>query len=392
MFDPERHEPLVEIAWSEADARAAIAEIVDSALSHFDEEKLWPAHPLDTVPDGMGNVYMGASGVILALDYLKRVGATDRARDFGALMPEIVTRDNAWLGSSPMAAYGSLLFGDLGNRLVQFRLAPHRETADAIHSRAADNDRLPPLELMWGMPGSMLACHFMHGATGEQRFETLYCRQAERLWHDLAAATPRLWMQDLYGKQARFVGLVHGFSGNMFALMRGWNWLSSARQEAIAETAVHSLRATAQESELGVNWPADADKSDSPTLCQICHGAPGVLAAFADAPFANTALDALLTKAGEFVWNAGPLKKGSNFCHGTGGNAYALLKLYRRSGDERWLGRARSFAMHAITQVRAAEQEYGRGRYALWTGDPGLAVCLWNCITGEPDFPGLDCL
>lgn len=392
MFDPERHEPLAEFAWNETDARAAIAEIAGSAISSFDEEKLWPAHPLDSIPDGTANVYMGACGVILALDYLTRAGAIDHARDFGSRMPGIVTRDNVWLGNTPMGAYGSLLFGDLGNRLVQFRLAPSSETAEAIHARAADNDRLPPLELMWGMPGSMLACLFMHSKTGEQQFETLYCWQAERLWHDLGSGAPRLWTQDLYGKRARFLGLVHGFSGNMIALLRGWNSHSEARKKAIADIALQALFATARVTDTAANWPVDADRTDVPMLCQICHGAPGVLAAFAGAPFASDELDSLLAKAGEHVWSAGPLKKGSNFCHGTGGNAYALLKLFRRTGDERWLGRARSFAMHAIAQLRAATQEYGRGRYSLWTGDPGLAICLWNCITGEPDFPLLDSL
>jgi hypothetical protein len=112
--------------------------------------------------------------------------------------------------------------------------------------------------------------------------------------------------------------------------------------------------------------------------------------AFADAPFTSAEFESLLLEGGNLVWAAGPLKKGSNFCHGTGGNAFAMLKLYKRTGDAIWLERARAFAMHAIAQLRAATQEHGRGRYSLWTGDPGLAVCLWGCITGEPVFPGLD--
>ena len=33
---------------------------------------------------------------------------------------------------------------------------------------------------------------------------------------------------------------------------------------------------------------------------------------------------------------------------------------------------------------------HGMGRYTLWTGDPGLAVYLWDCITAEPRFPTID--
>lgn len=390
MFQRDRHEPVAGTAWSDSAARAAIDEIVASTLAAFSEEKLWPAHPLDTVPDGLANVYMGASGVILALDYLKRAGATRHAFDFADVLPKIVEKDNAWLNGMPLGAHGSLLFGDMGNHLVAMRVAPRDDTSDRIFTRAGDNDRLPLLELMWGTPGSMLACIFMHGLTGEERFEMLYRRQAARLLADLAIDKPRLWTQELYGKRTRYIGFVHGFAGNMFSLQRGWKWLTPQQRQTAADAALLTLAMSADQSDGKANWPADANEPGAPLLCQICHGAPGILAGLADAPFASSGLDDLLIAAGELTWAAGPLKKGSNFCHGTGGNAYALLKLFKRTGDGKWLERARQFAMHAIGQLRAATSEYGRGRYSLWTGDAGLAVCLWNCIAAEPYFPGLD--
>jgi hypothetical protein len=48
--------------------------------------------------------------------------------------------------------------------------------------------------------------------------------------------------------------------------------------------------------------------------------------------------------------------------------------------------------MAAIDQVRGARAAFGRGRYSLWTGDLGLAVYLWHCTTGEPQFPTIDVL
>ena len=79
---------------------------------------------------------------------------------------------------------------------------------------------------------------------------------------------------------------------------------------------------------------------------QWCHGAPGFVICLGDFP--GSELDAVLHAAGEATWAAGPLTKGSNLCHGTGGNGYTFLKLYRRSGDPLWLQRARAFAMHDI--------------------------------------------
>src|SRR5213080_4252771 len=72
------------------------------------------------------------------------------------------------------------------------------------------------------------------------------------------------------------------------------------------------------------------------------------------------------------------------------GNGYAFLKLYRRTNDPIWLDRARQFAMTAIVQYRGSQAVVGRGRYSLWTGDVGLAMYLWDCITGEPRFPTID--
>ena len=103
-------------------------------------------------------------------------------------------------------------------------------------------------------------------------------------------------------------------------------------------------------------------------------------------------MDTLLRQAGNAVWDAGPLAKGHGLCHGTAGNGYAFLVLYQRTGDAIWLERARAFAMHAIDQQTRMREEYGRGRYTLWTGDPGLAVYLWHCLAGAGGMPGLDIL
>ena len=115
-----------------------------------------------------------------------------------------------------------------------------------------------------------------------------------------------------------------------------------------------------------------------------------MVTAFADVPFTSPELEELLREGGKFVWAAGPLAKGSSLCHGTGGNGYAFLKLFGRTGDARWLQRARLFAMHGIEQTELHAAHYGRMRYSLWTGDLGFAVYLWDCIRGHAAFPTLD--
>jgi hypothetical protein len=66
------------------------------------------------------------------------------------------------------------------------------------------------------------------------------------------------------------------------------------------------------------------------------------------------------------------------------------LKLHARTGDGRWLYRARKFAMHAIDQCDRAVKKYGQMKFSLWTGDLGLAIYLWDCIRISAKFPTLD--
>ena len=111
------------------------------------------------------------------------------------------------------------------------RIAPSADVADLVHERCERNSALPIRELMWGLPGSMLACVHMHAINGEPRWRRLFAAQAARLLDDLEE-TPLgpLWNQDLYGGVQPWLGPVHGYAGNMIPLLRGWEWLTQSQQ------------------------------------------------------------------------------------------------------------------------------------------------------------------
>jgi lantibiotic modifying enzyme len=140
------------------------------------------------------------------------------------------------------------------------------------------------------------------------------------------------------------------------------------------------------------NWPPEASESlrtgrTAQIRTQWCHGAPGIITSLSSVAPTDDEHERLLLAGGELTWLAGPLTKGANLCHGTAGNGYAFLALLERTGDEVWLERARAFAMHAIGQVARERGKYGRGRYALWTGDPGTALYLADCLDGGGRLP-----
>lgn len=403
MHEPQRHVPLCADPWDAGRARQAIADIVDDALTAFDPQRFWLAHEHDGGPDGAPALYGGAAGAIWAIDHLRRIGATDRAHDFARSLPTLASAQRAAAATyGAEARYASLLMSEVPVLLLQLRLAPDRAVADRLYARLRDNDALPVLDLMWGTAGSMLAARFAAELTGDARWHALFRAQARRLLGELRDGELRdgeagpVWLQELYGNPPTCLyGLVHGLAGNLAALLRGWDQLDDAQHDRV-RAAAGVLVAVAHEDVEGVNWPVGNARWPvrggvvEPVLLQQCHGAPGVITGVACFPAPWPALDRVLVRAGELIWHAGPLAKGANICHGTAGSGYALLALFARTGDPRWLARARAFAMTAIAQVEAARDRYSQGRYTLWTGDLGTAVFLWDCITGEPRFPTLD--
>src|SRR5580698_3028883 len=235
-----RHRALADDAWSEQAARVAIEEIAADAIAQFDPDTFWPAHPSDDgAGDGNPSFYIGAAGVIWALDYLHRIGAVGVAGDFRPVFAKLLERTvTAFENNSPpdYAKHGSLLFGDMGAALLGMRLDPAPHLADLVYRRAEANTGLPIRELMWGMPGSMLAAVHMAAMTGESRWRGLFETQAARLLADLED-TPQgpLWTQDLYGAKDHWLGPVHGFAGNVIPLLQGWHWLTSAQQAHVAD-------------------------------------------------------------------------------------------------------------------------------------------------------------
>jgi hypothetical protein len=138
-----------------------------------------------------------------------------------------------------------------------------------------------------------------------------------------------------------------------------------------------------------VNWPfsnrPQLVSPDGEIRLQFCCGAPGIVATASDYLPRE-----LLLGGAELAWRAGPpgMEKGPCVCHGTAGTGYAFLKVFARTGDERWLDHARSFALHALEQV----ERRGHGRHSLFTGDVGVALYAADCIDERGEIPVFDVL
>ena len=266
-----------------------------------------------------------------ALHRLARRGFVELRRDYVPYLEHSLEAQPDFPDEDPER---SLWMGETGIRLVLQRLAPSQANLERLSELIAANERDERCELMWGSPGTILAGREL-GLDVTASIEWLRGqRDAEGLW-----------TQQLYGQSS--------------ALSR-----SGARVRRVRACARRCRRrlgdapALCRRGGRARQLAAARGRCDSTTngdgqiRTQWCHGAPGIVATLA-----HVLDEELAVAGGELTWRAGPLRKGANLCHGTAGNGYAFLALLERTGDERWLTRARAFAMHAAAQVEQSRSE-----------------------------------
>jgi lantibiotic modifying enzyme len=380
LYDPAQFEQLTDEPWDPARIEDAIAAIVADADASFDPEALWPAEEWDgwEEPLPLKTLYVGAAGVIWALDALRRRGQAESSVDLAAAALRTLELQRAEPDSTSDEHYrpAALLRGETGPLLVAYRLAPEPALADDLHALVRANVDNPTDDIMWGAPGTLLAALAMREWTGEPRWEEAARESAAAL--RVRRGDDGLWRQD---DDYRGLGMVHGAGGNTLVLLR-----HEPDETLAAETAAVLARHAVREDGLA-NWPGAPGRE--PGRLQWCTGAPGILAG------AWEYLDEELLLAGaELIWQAGAhgAEKGHGICHGTSGNGFGLLKAFARTGDERWLELARRFAVHALGQAERLRAANGQGRYSLWTGDVGTALFAAACLDADARYPVFDIL
>ncbi len=393
LYRPEAFEALTDERWNADRARDSIREIVadtDDALRG--PRLMWRADDWDRwqATSPMKNLYVGAAGVLWALDELRRLGHAETRLDLAELalgnLERYRARPDQMKIQLPEPRESSLLCGETGVLLVAWRLAPGAEIADDLLARVRANVPNEAEEVMWGTPGTLIAAHAMLEWTGDERWREAWMESADALWS--RRGEDGLWTQRLYRQEVRSLTPPHGLVGNVQALRP---LLDSERRDRLERESASILERTAVLEHGLANWPPrdrpDLPGPDGQIRVQWCAGSPGIVIAASD-----YLEESLLLAGAELPWHTGPpgLEKGPSICHGTAGNGYAFLNAFARSGDERWLDRARRFAVHALDQVKRLRAEAGRGRHSLWTGDLGVAVYAADCLDARSAYPFFD--
>jgi serine/threonine-protein kinase len=227
------------------------------------------------------------------------------------------------------------------------------------------------LDLTLGRSGSLLAAALLRELGDE--VHDFGNALVQDLWKHFDALPPlREQPRDTY------LGIAHGWSGYLYATLR-WSLASKTPLPANAITRLEQLATLRIPRGRGAWWPRQRGGGLHDMMPGWCNGAAGHVFTWTAAYDATR--DARWLELAELAaWNAWeePLHS-ADLCCGSSGRAYALLNLYKHTGNREWLGRARQLANHAAESARATSQR----AHSLWKGEMGIAVLLADLESPE---------
>jgi serine/threonine-protein kinase len=301
--------------------------------------------------------------------------------DFG-LTPEVVGRRSLY--HSPAGVY-----------VVQALIAKSRgdiEGQCAATEAFIQFSRRPcrQIDLTLGSAGLLLGCVFLLDALKDPSRASLTAPQVARLKargseiEDMLRQT-----MDGYGpirdsKELRNLGIAHGWAGLLYAMLC---WCAAAGEPlpGLMMERLHQLADCAEPVSRGLQWKVNLGggrhaAAGGGSMSGWCNGSAGYVFLWSEAHKA-TGVRRYLELAEGAAWNAWETRVDTgNLCCGLAGQSYALLNLFRHTGDSIWLRRARELAELAAEAVVTMRSRDSKGfeldlrPESLYKGDVGVAV------------------
>ncbi|MFP2928277.1 lanthionine synthetase LanC family protein [Pyxidicoccus sp. 3LG] len=233
------------------------------------------------------------------------------------------------------------------------------------------------LDLALGRGGALLGCSLLHEAlpcssllaAGTQVSRELM----ERLEQHGGIAEERAPLN---------LGIAHGWAGLLYVLLR-WCGTSGTPVPSFVKARLEELAGLGEPSGRGLRWrwewARQGDVWVSVSMPGWCNGSAGYvfLWSLAHRMLGGSRWLELAELAAWDAWDGG--LGPANLCCGLTGRAYALLNVYRATGDSAWMERARCLGERAVTLSQGPEPHPG----SLFKGDVGLALLLSDLRTPE---------
>ena len=152
--------------------------------------------------------------------------------------------------------------------------------------------------------------------------------------------------------EVTYLGIAHGWAGELLAALR-WIRTTGASYPAGLTDRLDQLATLGQRDGLGARWPVGNHRTSAGlhgSMPGWCHGSAGYVHLWITA--ASSLDDDRWTELAErAAWHTHthPGHIGQ-LCCGLAGQSYALLALFRHTGEQRWLAAARDFAARAVAR------------------------------------------
>jgi serine/threonine protein kinase len=170
------------------------------------------------------------------------------------------------------------------------------------------------------------------------------------------------------------LGIAHGWAGLLYTTLR-WHAVTGEILPGQFVDRLAQLRKCTRPSGRGLSIPWRERVEHSSTMPGWCNGSAG-LVHLGCLAYRMLGEDADLALAEGAAWDTWETGGGSaDLCCGLAGRAYALLALYRVSGNAVWLKRAGILA-HDAVRIAPAQRSREHPRHSLYKGELGLSLLL----------------
>jgi serine/threonine protein kinase len=252
--------------------------------------------------------------------------------------------------------------------------APARQRAlDAFV--AASRQPCLDLDLTIGRAGTLFAAAILVEAADSdpvldtRELRTLGNTTTEAIWSRLDGMPPIAECGPV-----PYLGVAHGWAGLLLATLR-WSRVTGAPPPRALPGRLEQLAELARPAGIGIrwSWTNDCGSASASTMAGWCHGTAGHVWLWTAAHLALRD-DRWARLAERAAWDvyATP-QPTAHLCCGLAGQSYALLEMYRHTGEQTWLRAAGELAARAAAAVRDVDGP-GIIQGSLHKGEVGVAV------------------
>jgi serine/threonine-protein kinase len=306
------------------------------------------------------------------------------------ITPEIVGRISPYHTPSGVYAVQLLIARAQGDLLTQ-QMAMERYLS-AVQQAPCES-----LDVTLGRCGTLLGAAFMLNAISGCKYidSTLLSafgnEMLQNIWAELDTFRP---IREC--KQISYAGAAHGWAGILFATL-SWCKVSGAAFPRRFEERLNQLARMAEHFGRSTRWKwsirqSGSSSQGSPYMAGWCNGSAGFvyLWTLAHRMLGRAEFARLAEGAAFDCWESE--SQIGNLCCGFGGQAYALLNMYKHTGEKAWLYRAQALTQRAARSIHTmppgeAFQDLVLRADSLYKGELGVALLAEEL--NRPEFAAM---